>query len=182
MGLTVVLSLSLGSVGLARANHVEYDTAEQCMSSAYFQAGLPSCTRVDGGKWRASHGGGGPADPGSIFATFLVIWLFLVAGSVWWVVSTARRHGDPVGTALFGALVGGPLFVLMYGSNSDLIRRSRKLYRWTDRLPDDPSSSPEPEPEPDKASRLRELVQLRDGGLITEDEYASRRRSIIDEI
>ena len=161
------------------ANHRSFDTAQECMQSGtVFE--MPTCSSTSGGRWTASH----PVDPATrgrnLFATFAVIWLLLVVGSVAWVVSTARQHGDPVGTALAGALVGGPLFVLLYGSNADVVRRARKVYRWTDRIPDEPGAAPRPSR--DTASRLEELARLRDEGLITDQEHDARRREILDDV
>lgn len=181
LGFLLLVGFALPAIP-ATADHLSYETAEQCMQSRTVMEGLPTCTNLGDGRWRASH----PSDPASdargMVATIVVLWVILVAGSVWWVTSTARRHGDPVGTALLGALVGGPLFVLMYGSNSDLIRRSRRLYRLTDRLPDHPSPAPVVSSDGDPASRLRELAHLRDEGLITHAEHDDRRREIIDEV
>lgn len=179
----ILLSATVLAPVAALSNHRTFDSPQECMQSlSVMEGGPPTCTRSGNGPWHASH----PRDPGAearnIFGTFVVIWLLLVGGSVWWVVSTAREHGDPMGTALLGALVGGPLFVLMYGSNSDLIRRSRKLYRWTDQLPDQPTTPSSTQKSSDRASRLRELTRLRDEHLITDDEYSSRRGAILDEV
>lgn len=114
------------------------------------------------------------------FAAFAVVWVLLVVGSVAWVLSTAKTQGDPVGTALLGALIGGPLFVLLYGTNANIVQRGRAVYRRAGRISDDGADPRAPSATP--TTRLRELDQLRDAGAISAEEHDEGRRRILEEI
>lgn len=136
---------------------------------------LPTCTQVGDGDWVVDYpdplapAGGMGLAIGMLFAIGVLVSLVVVA----WKVSTARRlarsagmdEGDAVRMALF---------------TDDGIEATYLASSLRDR-PAEPAQ-PAPEPVRGAAARLRELDELRQQGLITEEEHAERRRQILDSL
>lgn len=132
--------------------------------------GEPATCTWNGHNWSvdypsAATGGG---IPGGFVALFLLV-LCVGIGITIWRVSTARqlarRSGMDQGQATAMALLEDDGLEATY-----LAANLRG-----------PRPQPETEPSPRSTeSRLRELQQLRDDGLVNEEEYQERRRAILD--
>lgn len=117
-----------------------------------------------------------PADlmlPGvpDLFLVFFVLVVVMMVVSVVWRISAARsmarRAGLDEGEAVRMALASEDGLTATYLASS--LR--------------DPAGTAGPAPVVrDTATRLRELDRLRSEGLITDDEHASRRAGILDEV
>lgn len=136
------------------------------------QGDLPTCTRTDTG-WEVSYPGAGPGSgPGGGFAAFFLFALLAGIAFTVWKVATARRmardSGMDVGDATAMTLLTDEGFESTYLASN---LRGQMT----------PRSEAAPEAPPrDSAERLRQLESLRTEGLITEEEYAQRRRAILD--
>jgi len=106
---------------------------------------------------------------GSVFGFFFVLVAVLGVASTVWRVSTARRMAsragmDPDEAAMMTLFTEDGLDATYVASNL----RGEAL--------------PNRAALPTVAERLRELQALKDQGLITGDEYATRRQAIIDQV
>lgn len=122
------------------------------------QGDLPTCTQTGTG-WQVSYPDSGTG-PGEGFAAFFVLALLAGIAFTVWKVTTARRmardSGMDVGDATAMTLLSDEGFESTYLASN---LRGQMA----------PS-----------AERLRELESLRVERLITEEEYAERRRAILD--
>ena len=106
--------------------------------------------------------------PGWFAVLFFGALAFSVASMVWR-ASTARRMAQRSGMDPDEAT----MMALMTEDGLDATYLASNLRGDTARLPS---------PKPPVAQRLMELQDLKDQGLITDEEYAARRRAILDEI
>lgn len=130
---------------------------------------LPTCTNTGSG-WQVSYSDAGDAGPDAGFgALFVLVFLGGIAFTIW-KVSTARRmardSGMDVGDATAMTLLTDEGFESTYLASN---LRGQMT----------PPPSPAAEPRSTE-QRLRELESLRSQALITEEEYAERRRAILD--
>ena len=131
---------------------------------------LPTCSKAPGGEWQVNYpDAGGPGDGFGVL--FVLVLLAGIAFTVW-KVSTARRmardSGMDVGDATAMTLLTDEGFEATYLASN---------------LRGQMTPQPEPAPEPRSSEqRLRELESLRTQGLVTEEEYAARRRAILDSL
>lgn len=115
--------------------------------------------------------GGFDSGPPAWFGVFFVLILLAGIATAVWRVSLARTMAkdsglDPDQAAAMSLMSDEGLSATYLASN---LRGRRE-------------SSDEPGPARTAAERLRELEQLRAQGLVTDDEYATRRRAIIDSV
>ena len=130
---------------------------------------LPTCSN-DGSGWEVTYPDSG--GPGDGFGALFVLALLIGIGFTIWKVSTARRmardSGMDVGDATAMTLLTDEGFESTYLASN---------------LRGQMTPAPEPGPEPRSSElRLRELESLRTQGLVTEEEYAERRRAILDSL
>jgi len=112
--------------------------------------------------------------------------LLKVVGAVWAVLGAANIVGMPwgdkgsTGTLTFGLMFNMLLFVIpglvVYGIGAGISRRQRlaNASQAESTLIGTPSATVE--------ERLKKLVELKDKGIITEEEYASRRAEILRQV
>ena len=143
------------------------DPPEKCFVTND-QGELPTCTTTGDGGWQVTY----PSDDatgGEVFgALFLLALLAGIAFTVW-KVSTARRMareaGMDEGDATAMTLLTDEGFEATYLASN--VRTAPG------------TGTPVP---PSAAQRLRDLEALRTEGLLTEEEYAERRRAILAEL
>ncbi|MEI5675758.1 MULTISPECIES: hypothetical protein [unclassified Nocardioides] len=137
---------------------------------------LPTCSYY-GGEWhRSFENSGDPSDGfGGFVALIIILGLIVAAGTAYWRVSTARamarRSGLDEDEAARMALFTETGLETTYLAST---MRRREV---------------EPAPAPaaahdrdDVADRLRRLDRLRDEELVSNEEWAERRRAILDEL
>lgn len=130
---------------------------------------MPSFTQQGGGPWVERCPDAAAGFPAGLV---VLVVLALVAGLALtvWKVSTARRMarsaGMDVGDATAMTLLSEEGFEATYLASN---------LRGTPGAPGQAAPAT-----PTAESRLRELAALRDQGLISDDEYATRRQAIID--
>lgn len=193
-GAIIVGVLAAGLTGGAAAAHHdghEFQTSEQCMQSGSLMgSGLPSCTRTGDGPWVAEYGGqfGGSQGPGSgwfaAFVTFAILWSMIPAVASGMVASS---RGQSVGLAVLVGIVLGwiGLLIVVLAFKPEVSRAARNVVDAAAEgrpLRAQPSASAASTPQRDLASRLRELSQLRDQGLISDTEYAEWREQILNTV
>ena len=135
---------------------------------------LPTCT-YSGGEWHRSYdtGPGGISEegPGAGFAVLFVLAALVGIAITVWKVTTARRlareSGMSEGDATAMSLLTDDGFEATYLAAN---------LRGRTTPPETPAGGE------GTAERLRELRQLLDEGLITQEEYDARRRVVIGEV
>ena len=128
----------------------------------------PSCTQQPDGTWQVSYPE--PSDGSVAFAAFFVLALLVGIGITIWKVTTAQRMArdsgmDPGDATAMTLLTDDGLEATYLASNLRNPQTSQ---------PTTPTRSSE--------ERLRELESLRSQGLVTEEEYAARRRAVLDSL
>ncbi|KRF30633.1 hypothetical protein ASG94_19100 [Nocardioides sp. Soil805] len=126
-----------------------------------------TCTQQPDGTWTPDSSPFAPHPLELATLGFLVVLLLGVAGTVWRVRaarSMARRAGLDQGEAVRMALASEDGLTATYLASS---------------LRGTPGAAPVVR---DTATRLRELDRLRSEGLVTEDEHATRRAAILDDV
>lgn len=175
--LVIVLAVA-GLVGAgSTAAYAEPDPPAKCFRAN--DAGEPPVCTWDGHQWSvtgydsgfpgAGLDSGGSGAPGG-FGGMVALVLVAGAGLTIWRVSLARNLArdagmDPDRATAVTLLADDGLEATYLSSN------------LRDRTPAQPSA-----PARTAEDRLRELVQLRDQGLLTEAEYESRRQAVIDSL
>lgn len=133
------------------------------------QGDLPTCTNTGSG-WEVSYPDAGTPGGAGFGAVFVLVLLAGIAFTVW-KVTTARRmardSGMDVGDATAMTLLTDEGFESTYLASN---LRGQMA----------PAATPAPAEPRSTEVRLRELESLRSQGLVTEEEYAERRRSILD--
>lgn len=132
--------------------------------------GEPTCTKQANGRWDVTYdepGGDGP--PVGLF----VVLALLVGGAVTLAKVAYARHmateaGMDPGRATAVTLIDDDALSATYVATS---------VRQRQETPAAPAAVP-----PTAAERLRNLEKLQDDGLITPDEYAARRKVILDSL
>ena len=142
------------------------------------QGDLPTCSYY-GGEWHRTYEGSGDGGGGGIFALLFVLALVVAAGTTWWRVSTARsmarRSGLDEGQATRMALMSDDGLEATYLASA--------LRQPAPPAPAPTPAAPGPAPERgDVAERLRRLDSLREQELVSTEEWAERRRAILDEL
>lgn len=175
--LVTVVALCLGFVALgtmaAYAAGVD-DPPPKCFRSD--PAGdLPTCT-WDGRTWSVSYdtgplGGAGPGVPSGFVALFVIVALGGV-GLTLWRVSLARGMAREAGMDPDRATA----VTLLSDDGLDATYLASSL---RDRSGGESATTP---PARTVSSRLRELQELRDQGLVTHEEYETRRKAIVDSV
>ena len=135
------------------------------------QGELPTCTYVNG-EWHRSYEGGLGSDGGGAPAGFVLLFvLALLAGIAFtvWRVSTARRMARDSGISESDATA----MTLLSDDGFEATYLASNLRGQTAPTPPQPGTR-------STAERLRELQALLEQGLITEEEYAARRRAVIE--
>jgi hypothetical protein len=148
---------------------------QDCIDKAVDHNGeAPTCTKVNG-QWVASW----PDDQASAgigggFVFLVVIGLLAAVAITIWKVTTAqklaRQSGMDPGLATQMTLLSDDGLDATYLASS--LRQP----------PADRPAPPAPVAPPAASARLEELKNLLDRGLITQDEYAERRKAIIDSV
>jgi hypothetical protein len=140
---------------------------------------LPTCT-ANGESWKVSYEDGMPGGlmglevgfpPGFVAFGVLVV-LVGVAVSLWR-VSLARQVARDAGMDPDRATA----MTLLSDDGLDATYLAANL-----RSPGGPAAPPPVEPGRSAEDRLRQLQQLRDGGLVSAEEYDERRRAILDSL
>ena len=133
---------------------------------------LPTCT-YSGGEWHRSYETGGLSDDGSGagFAFLFVLAALIGVAITIWKVSTARRMARGSGMSEGDATA----MTLLTDDGFEATYLAANLRG---------QATPTAPPAGGKgtAERLRELRQLLDEGLITQEEYDARRRVVIGEV
>ena len=133
---------------------------------------LPTCTKQPDGTWVAEYPGGG-GDGG--FAAIFVLMLIVGIGITVWKVSTARRMARDSGMDETDATT----MTLLTDDGFEATYLAANLRGQMGA----PMPAPADVAEPRSAEqRLRELESLKTQGLVTEEEYAARRRAILDDL
>lgn len=131
---------------------------------------LPTCAEYSDGTWHVDYPNATGAGGG--FAALLVIALVLGVAFTVWKVSTARRmarnSGMSTGDATAMALLTDDGFEATYLA-------SNLRGQTTAPAPTTPPRAP-------AADRLAELQTLHDRGLVTDEEYATARQKILDDL
>lgn len=131
---------------------------------------LPTCTEYSDGTWQVDYPNATGAGGG--FAALFVIALILGVAFTIWKVSTARRmardSGMSTGDATAMALLTDDGFEATYLA-------SNLRGQTAAPAPATPSRGP-------AADRLAELQTLRERGLVTDEEYATARQKILDDL
>ncbi|WP_017933303.1 SHOCT domain-containing protein [Nocardioides sp. Iso805N] len=128
--------------------------------------GDPSCTMVNQGY------GSGPGIP-AWFPVIVVLVICLGLGTTIYRVRAARGLARKAG--LDEAAAGSVALLEDNGLSAAYLASSLRA------APSTVAEPPGPPPRP-AAERLAELQQLKDSGVITEGEYATRRQAIIDSV
>ena len=178
-----------------------FDTAEQCMQSGTSVFNMPTCVN-EGDGWVAQFPDDRfPDPPGSgAFAGFLVFALVWAAAPAAISGFIASDRGQNVGLAvLLGVILGWIGLLIVYLAFKPEVERAARGVIQTYGGPSRPVPIPRAEgpsstfPAGSSAStaaprsrsaadRLAELEDLKTRGLVTDDEYASRRAAIIEQI
>lgn len=186
--LLVIAALSLGALLLAAPSYASPapaqagpDNPPNWCFQPNAQGDLPSCT-WDGSHWHrdfdsAGLGGagvGGAGDgPPAWFVLFAVLVVLGGIGGTLYKVSLARRMAERSGMSKGEATA----VTLLTDDGLDAAYLASSLRR------PEPVSPPTTSPAPRTAEeRLRELQQLLDQGLVTQQEYDARRRVVLDQI
>lgn len=183
----IALGVALALFVPMTAAAAQTESPEDCIARAEdagrdLTFGPPGCNYRDG-KFTGftDEQSDGPGVPG-FFVTFIIFGILwsLVPFAIACVMASNR--GESVGGAVLLTLVLGWFGLLIVYSGQ------KKVAGAVDRILE-PSVAAAPAPTPRPASsarsvadRLRELESLRDGGLVTEDEYADRRGAILAEV
>ena len=139
--------------------------------------GVPATCTYDNGVWTSSYddgfGGGSGSGGSGIIGALAVLGVIGGIGITVWKVSTARtmarRSGmDPNQATAVTLLTDDGLDATYLAAN---LRGSQPA----------PAAAPAPAPRTAQ-DRLHELQELRDQGLVTAEEYESRRTAIVDSI
>ncbi|MDP3891364.1 SHOCT domain-containing protein [Nocardioides sp.] len=131
---------------------------------------LPTCVST-GDTWEPMYPSAGGGEAGAFAAIFVLVLVAGIALTVWRLSMTrtmAREAGIDPGRATAMTMLSDDGFEATY-----LAASLRK-----DAPP--PLTAVPPEPRASAADRLRSLDELRAEGLVTEEEYAERRRAILD--
>jgi hypothetical protein len=172
-----------------------FATAEECMGSAAELGivGSPTCTRAGNGLWVATY----EEDPGftgipesrsssGAFGAFLLFALLWAATPAVIAGAVASSRQQSVGLAVvLGILLGwiGLVIVLFLKPGAvEAARSTVSAVAAPTPVFMTPSVSMPTGSGRDAASRLAELEELRERGLITEGEYTARRTAILQEI
>jgi uncharacterized membrane protein YedE/YeeE len=143
-----------------------FSTAEDCMQSgdAFKQ---PTCSRVGNGPWIGTYGEQSRARGGFV-AVLVIAVLFFCVLPTFLSYSIASSRNQNVGTALaLGLFLGWVgVFVQAYVLKPEATAGTT--------LPRPPVADP--------AQRLAQLEELKTKGLITPEEYASRREAILGQL
>jgi hypothetical protein len=119
----------------------------------------------------------GPS-PGAMFGLFAVLALVVGGVGLYWRVSAARRIAEQAGldpdTAVSTALLNHDGLAATY--------LAANLGRANLRSDEEPAVRSAPLSTNPTERRLTELKRLRDQDLISEDEYADRRKAILDTV
>ncbi len=170
---------SLGLVALtATAAHAagEPDPPPKCFR-ANDVGELPTCTWT-GSSWEVSYDGGFLGDAGagipSGFGVLFVLVALVGIGLTIWRVSLARQMATESGMDPDRATA----VTLLSDDGLDATYLASSLRGGQAR---EARAAEAPEPRSVQA-RLQELLELRDAGLVTYEEYESRRKSILDSL
>ena len=192
--LLVIAALSLGGLLLAGPSYASPapaaagpDNPPSWCFQPNAQGDLPSCS-WDGSRWHrdfdstgfgdagfgdAGFGGGVSDGPPAWFVLFAVVAVLAGIGGTLYKVSLARRMAERSGMSKGEATA----VTLLTDDGLDAAYLASSLRR------PDPVSPPTTSPAPRTAEeRLRELQQLLDQGLMTQQEYDARRRVVLDQI
>ncbi|WP_028639228.1 SHOCT domain-containing protein [Nocardioides sp. URHA0032] len=128
---------------------------------------LPTCT-WDGDSWHRSYDDGSMGSGNGMggFAVVFVLALLVGVGVTVWKVSTARRMARSSG--------------MDEGDATEMTLLSDDGFEATYLASNLRPQVPAPQPSASTADRLRNLQSLLDQGLITQEEYDTRRRAVID--
>jgi hypothetical protein len=149
------------------------DLPDECLRTNASGA-LPTCTQDGSGEWTASYPDDGFEDggiPGG-FVAFGVLALLVGVGVTVWKVSMARSMASEAGMDPSRATA----VTLLSDDGLDA------TYIATSVHGKQATAAPLAVAARGAADRLRELEQLRADGLVTSDEYDSRRRAILDSL
>lgn len=151
-----------------------------------FEAGpageLPTCT-FDGTEWHRSYDGVGLDGAGagdgfeSLMVLLLLLGVALAVGTAIWRTSTARRLARDSGLDEDEAA----RMALLTDSGLETTYLAAAL-RSRDETPGASTESEDPDDTTDVAARLRRLDRLREEELVSAEEWAERRRAILDEL
>lgn len=145
------------------------DLPDECFEPS--EAGdLPTCVST-GDSWEPVHPSAGGGDAGGFVALFILALVVGVGFTVWKLSMTrtmAREAGIDPGRATAMTMLSDDGFEVTYLAAS--LRKDPQPQAAA--VPQEPRSS--------AADRLRSLDDLRAQGLVTEEEYAQRRRAILD--
>jgi Short C-terminal domain len=172
--------VAIWGVPAAHAGALVARIPHKCLVANQFGQ-LPSCTRSGNGGWVATYPNSGPGGssgggiPSGFIALFVIVGLIGIGVTIWR-ISLTRRMATNAGvnpndaTAL--AVLGGSTAIDTAILAKTLSHRSN-----------DAASPAAEEPHGATAeARLKELQHLKDNGVITADEYESRRAAIINAI
>lgn len=145
------------------------------------QGELPTCTE-SGGEWHRSYDGGmgmgGGADGiPDVFLAFMVVVVALGIAATVWRVSTARTMARRAGLDEDDAAR-----MAMFTDNGLETTYLASAMRQRDQVPPPPPTEPPTQQRGDVAERLRRLDRLREEELVSTEEWAERRKAILDEL
>ncbi len=171
----IVLVLSGGGTAAAHHNGHEFGSFDECVESGTVHR-MPTCSQSGDGPWVARYPGGfgeGPSFPIGGFLMLALLWAAAPAAIGGFV---AADRGQSVGLAiLLGIFLGWiGLLIVVVAFKPEVATATRSVL--------DRATGPPPPARRDARSRLEDLERLREGGLITDEEYASRRTAILEDI
>ncbi|WP_193664937.1 SHOCT domain-containing protein [Nocardioides kribbensis] len=145
---------------------------------------LPTCTRSDGG-WVATYPdspfteSGGASGAAGLVAALVVLGLVAGLVAALWRVSVARRMARESGMSERDA----SLMALGSDDGLEATYLAASLRGSAPAGPAGPAAAVPPASDPPSvAARLRTLLDLREQGLITDEEYDARRRVVLDDL
>jgi putative oligomerization/nucleic acid binding protein len=183
LGIGALLCLLVSAPARAQTPtpHPTFSSAEECVQSVNAFPEPPTCIRTGNG-WVVevpvrSIPVGGPG-VGVVGLFFLLALVFSVAPAAL-AGMLASSRGQSVGLAVVLALLLGwiGLIIVAVAFKPQVAEEVRNL---SSRVLAPPA--PNPGPSRDTRARIEELNDLRERGLITPEEYASRRESILGQI
>ena len=137
------------------------------------QGDLPTCSYSGDGMWHRSYPDAAGDGFGAGFGALFVLVLLVGIGTTIWKVSTAQRMARNSGMDVGDATA----MTLLTDDGLEATYLASNL-----RVPQQPSAPTAGAPARTPEQRLRELESLRSQDLVTEEEYAARRRAILDSL
>lgn len=167
VAVATMLALCVASPAAAQQAQPSQEQLDECLGDGLYPHGPPSCTFDSEGNLvdRDVPGVVGQSSGFGTFVFFAVLWAILpmvIAGGV------ASSRGQSVGLAVLLGLVLGwiGLLIVVFLQNPEVVDAARNTIAASARG--------------DVADQIRKLGQLRDEGLLTDEEFRAKKAKLLD--